>query len=202
MRQGHIAVIGAGKVGDTLATAWERAGRTVAVGVRHPADASRPATTVTEALDGADVVVLAVPGAATRSTIDINAPALAGKVVVDTTNDLSHGPTSVLSALAHLGAVVPDALGYRAFNSIGWENMANPRFGDETADLCFAGPDGAGRTTVESLITDVGFRPVYVGAGDDAHHAVDALATLWFALAFGQDRGRRLAFRVLEDDAD
>ena len=49
----------------------------------------------------------------------------------------------------------------------------------------------------EALIADVGFRPQCVGEGPDAHWAVDSLATLWFALAFGQHRGRRLAFRLL-----
>ena len=56
------------------------------------------------------------------------------------------------------------------------------------ADLFYAGPATDDRTVVESLITDVGFRPQYVGAGPDAHQAVDSLATLWFALAFGQHR--------------
>ena len=76
--------------------------------------------------------------------------------------------------------------------------MADPVFGGVVADMCFAGPV-AERAPVESVIADVGFRPQYVGAGPDALRAVDALATLWFALAFVQQRGRRLAFRLLSD---
>ena len=56
---------------------------------------------------------------------------------------------------------------------------------------------GDERAAVEALIADAGFRPQYMGEGPDAHWAVDSLATLWFALAFGQHRGRRLAFRLL-----
>jgi predicted dinucleotide-binding enzyme len=75
--------------------------------------------------------------------------------------------------------------------------MAEPQFGNERADMCFAGPDSGSRAAVEQLIGDVGFRPIYVGPGADAHAAVDALATLWFALAFGRQHGRRVAVRLL-----
>jgi predicted dinucleotide-binding enzyme len=203
----RIAVIGAGSVGSTLAGAWVGRGHTVVLGSRRPDDSevteqatSIGATTATlgDAVSGADVVVCTIPGGAMEDFIDDHAGALAGRILIDATNNLANGPAGPgLSGLDHLASAVPSAEGYRAFNSVGWENMADPRFGSETADLCFAGPDGAGRATVEQLITDVGFRPVYVGAGADAHHAVDALATLWFALAFGQQKGRRVALRVL-----
>ncbi len=49
---------------------------------------------------------------------------------------------------------------------------------------------------MEGLISGVGLRPVRVG-GLDQLGLVDMLAGLWFALAFGQGHGRRLAFKVL-----
>lgn len=206
-----MTVLGAGSVGATLARAWARAGRAIAVGVRSPdADTVQQlvaelgsdahATTPDAAINASRIIVLAVPGAAARAVVETYAPALADRVVVDATNDLSSGHASdSLSSLQRLGEVAPTAHGFRAFNSVGWENMAEPSFGDEVADLFFAGPDDDTRPTVERLIADVGFRPVYVGGGADAHRAVDALATLWFALAFGQHRGRRLALRMLSD---
>jgi hypothetical protein len=39
-------------------------------------------------------------------------------------------------------------------------------------------------------------RPVYVG--EDQEELLDAVFRLWIALAVGQKRGRRLAFRLLE----
>jgi hypothetical protein len=46
------------------------------------------------------------------------------------------------------------------------------------------------------LIQDVGLRPVRLG---DLRQVglVDAIGSLWFALAFGQGMGRNLAFKVL-----
>ena len=49
---------------------------------------------------------------------------------------------------------------------------------------------------VETLITDVGLRPVFVGS--DQEELIDALFRLWIALAMGQGRGRRLALRLID----
>ena len=207
-----VSVLGAGSVGATLARALARAGRTVTVGVRHP-DAEQvralvaelggraTATTPGEALRASRIVIAAVPGPSLPELVDEHATELAGRVVIDATNNLS-GDTAAqgMSALPRLAEVVPSAFGYRAFNSVGWENMADPVFDGVVADMCFSGPADE-RAAVESVIADVGFRPQYVGAGPDALRAVDALATLWFALAFGQQRGRRLALRLLTDAA-
>ena len=205
-----VAVLGAGSVGGTLARALARAGRAVTIGVRHP-DAEQvqallaelgphgAAATPDEAVRTARIIVAAVPGPALPALIDSVATELAGKVIIDASNNLTGGPAAEgMSALPHLAEVVPSAFGYRAFHSVGWENMADPVFGGLVADMCFAGPV-AERPAVEAVIADVGFRPQYVGAGPDALRAVDALATLWFALAFGQQRGRRLALRLLSD---
>jgi 8-hydroxy-5-deazaflavin:NADPH oxidoreductase len=195
-----IAVIGAGNVGRTLATAWAAAGHRVLVGSRTPEKEEAPAgTSVTDpeaAIEGSRVVVYTIPGAAMPDVLAAHAPALDGRIVIDATNNMASGQAGELSALGHLPA---GALGFRAFNSVGWENMANPVVGGVTADMIFAGPDGAERETVGALIADVGFRPVYAGADPAAFAAVDSLAGLWFALAFGRGYGRRLAFRVLTD---
>jgi predicted dinucleotide-binding enzyme len=90
---------------------------------------------------------------------------------------------------------VPNVRYARAFNSLGWENFAEPDFDGVPADLLFATADAADRTPVEELISAVGLRPVYLGAGKQ--DAVDHALPLWFALM--QERGnRRIAFRVLE----
>jgi 8-hydroxy-5-deazaflavin:NADPH oxidoreductase len=194
-----IAVIGAGPVGRTLAAAWVKAGHQVAIGSRTPESATVPAgAAVTEpvaALEEARVAVYTVPGAAMPELLAAHTVALDGRIVIDATNNMTAGGQE-LSALRHL----PDgAIGFRAFNSVGWENMADPVLGGEVADMFYAGPDSAERETVSGLIADVGFRPVYAGASPAAFAAVDSVAGLWFALAIGGHLGRRLAFRVLTD---
>lgn len=205
-----VTVLGAGPVGAAIAKALARAGHPVTLGVRHP-DASSVHQLVAELGSGSGTapdaairasrsVIAAIPGTSMHGLIDAYAGELDGKIVIDATNDLSAGHASGrLSSLPYLAEKVRSALGYRAFNSIGWENIANPRCGDAVADLFYAGPATDERAAVEALIADVGFRPQYVGEGPDGHRAVDSLATPWFALAFGQHRGRHLAFQLPTD---
>jgi predicted dinucleotide-binding enzyme len=84
----------------------------------------------------------------------------------------------------------------RAFNTLGGENMAEPRFADGPADMFFSAPEGD-RGTLEEIIEGVGLRPVYVG--EDEERLIDALFELWIALAVKQGRGRRLALRLLQE---
>jgi len=200
----RIAVLGAGNIGGTLGRKWVAAGHHVAFGVTDPgspraqalaAEVGEAATIggVAEALDGAEVAVLAVPGGAVDELIRTHAVRLDGKAVVDASNRMGGG---AMNSVAALSAAAPAAHVYRAFNSLGWENFADPVFNGVQADLFYAGPDGGSRETVERLIADIGLRPVYVGGPDQAG-VVDAVTSLWFALALGQRRGRRLAFKML-----
>jgi 8-hydroxy-5-deazaflavin:NADPH oxidoreductase len=186
-----IAVIGAGNIGRTLGGKWSAAGHNVVYGVRQPGE---PATaTVADAVAAAEVVVLAVPGAAATEVIASLGSDLAGKVVVDATNDVQgSGKLHALDELADGAHPV------RAFNTLGWENFADPVVGGVTADLLYAAEEGVARETAERLIRDVGLEPVWVG-GVDAFDVVDSVTRLWFTLAFQRKLGRRLAFKVLRD---
>jgi 8-hydroxy-5-deazaflavin:NADPH oxidoreductase len=86
----------------------------------------------------------------------------------------------------------PGASYARAFNTLGWENFADPLPG---TDLFFASDPDA-RATVEELISTIGLGPVYVG-GADAVRAVDSLLGLWFALT-QQTGTRKIAFRLVK----
>lgn len=204
MTELRVAVLGAGNIGGTLGRKWVAAGRQVAFGVSDPGSPRAEAlrgevgenatiSGVEQALDGAEVVVLAIPGRAVDELIQTQSGRLAGKTIIDATNRMGGGP---MNSVAALSAAAPSAHVYRAFNSLGWENFAEPVFGGVQADLFYAGPDDAARETVEQLIGDIGLRPVYVG-GTDQVGIVDAVTSLWFALALGQKKGRRLAFKML-----
>lgn len=202
-----IAILGAGNIGGTLGQAWIAAGHQVAFGVRDPrsqkvqAYQKETGTTakigsVSEALAGnPDVVVLAVPGTAMDETIIAHARQLDGRLIIDAANRPGGGPAN---SLATLQEQTPHARVYRAFNSLGWENLAHPQFAGVPADLFYCGPDGETRTALEQLIAEVGLRPIWVG-GNEQVSLVDSVARLWITLAFGQQRGRHLAFKLLSD---
>lgn len=187
----RVAIIGRGIIGQTLAGKLRSSGVQVVVGVRSTPTADHELP-VPEAVAGADAVVVAIPGAEVGPFAEANAEALTGHLIIDATNNV--GGQTLNSARAIAGHV-PTARYVRAFNTLGWENFENPTFGDETADLFYAGPE-ADRDTVESLIAAVGLRPVYLG-DSQAVPLVDSLVGLWFTLM--RIRGNRnIAFRMLE----
>jgi len=198
-----IAVMGAGNIGGTLGRKWMAAGHDVRFGVSSPArygelaDLGAEVTSAADAADGAEVVVLAVPGAAVADVLAEAATSLDGTIVIDATNNVRGG--GPLNASAAVASVAPRASYYRAFNTLGWESFATPTFPDgQRADLFYAGPDGAGKQTVERLISDIGLRSIWVG-GPDHVETVDGVTRLWFALVMGQHLPRHTAFHVLSD---
>jgi len=196
-----IAILGTGNIGSTLGKKWAKAGHTVYFGTRNPQKseiqslvkslgANARAATHDEAIRAAEVVLFAVPGNAMDETITANASALTGKIIIDAANKIS---SPVIDSFATFTAQVPTAKLYRAFNNYGWENFETPL---PDSDLFYCGTDGESRKAVETLIADVGLRPVYLG-GTDQVGLVDSILKLWFALSSGQKKGRHLAFKVL-----
>jgi len=186
-----IAVIGTGKIGGTLGGRWQAAGHEVVYGSRAGSGegpGGAPLMTVGDALTGADVVLLAVPGGAAAEVAAANGAALDGKVVIDAVNRIGEPEVNSRAAIT---AAAPQARYVRAFNTLGWENFAGPPPG---AALFFAA-DPSARATAEELITAVGLEPVFAGDAD-ATATVDALLPLWFALVKHNGGNRKVALRI------
>jgi len=204
MNELRIAVLGAGNIGGTLGRKWVLAGHKISFGVNNPVSDRAQALrselgskviigSVDDALVDNDVVVMALPGKAMDETITKHTAQLDGKIIIDTANRLGGGP---MNSFATFQTHTPHAQVFRAFNTLGWENFVAPVFDGIQADLFYCGPDGDARTVAEQLIEDVGLRPMRLGDVDQVG-LVDSVASLWFALALGQGKGRQLAFKVL-----
>jgi 8-hydroxy-5-deazaflavin:NADPH oxidoreductase len=194
-----IAVLGTGKIGGTLGRAFARAGHDVTFGAREPgetdaaADTSATVTDIASAIGFAEVVVLAVPGGAVAGLAREHGQALGGKLVVDAANNIAGaGPANSHDAVT---AAAPGIRYARAFNTLGFENLQNPRYGDVVGDMFFSSPE-ADRGTLQQLIEAVGLRPVYLG--DGTHALLDDLLRIWFTLSrlSGQ---RHFALKVVGD---
>jgi predicted dinucleotide-binding enzyme len=193
-----IAVLGTGRIGSTLGRAFARAGHDITFGARDPQrdayaddDSGARVADIAGALDGADVVVLAVPGPAVAGLVREHAQAFGGVLVVDCANNVAGpGPANSHDVIT---AAAPGVRYARAFNTLGVENLQDPRFGDTVADMFFSSSE-SDRGTVEELIEAVGLRPVWLG--DDAQNLLDGVLRLWFTLS--GLRGRHLAFKVLD----
>jgi hypothetical protein len=142
-----------------------------------------------EAIEEAEVILLAVPGQAVPDLLQEEGAALAGKVVIDAVNRIG---APEFDSRALIAAAAPSARYVRAFNSLGWENFADPVPG---AAMFFAA-DPEARAAAEELISAVGLEPAFVG-DPSATATVDALLPLWFALVKLNGGNRRLALRVV-----
>lgn len=203
-----ISILGAGNIGGTIGKKWAAGGHEVVFGVRDvcapkvkqlldSVEGKASATMVADAVTGSEVVLLAIPGKAVEATVIALSKALDGKIIIDATNKIGQ---PVMHSLSVLKTHAPNAKLFRVFNSLGWESFAEPVIAAAQADLFYCGDEGAAQTIVDSLITDVGIRPIYIGNLDQAP-IVDAVGSLWFALAIHQGHGRHLAFKMLKGGA-
>jgi predicted dinucleotide-binding enzyme len=190
----RIAVIGKGKIGGSLGSKWLAAGHDVVYGARDGSGegpSGAPVRGIGDAINHADVVVLAVPGQVVADVVKEQAAALAGKTVIDAVNRMG---AAEFDSRAIIAGAVPSARYVRAFNTLGWENFASPLPG---ANLFFAA-DPEARATAEELISAVGLEPAFLGDAT-ATATVDALLPLWFGLVKLNGGNRRVALRVVTE---
>jgi 8-hydroxy-5-deazaflavin:NADPH oxidoreductase len=168
----EITVVGPGRIGGNIARRLARAGHAVTVCFsRDPAAlADRAAewgvraAAPAEAVAGAEVVVVSVPWGALEEALE-QAGSLAGKIVVDTTNQFGPGPKPAdgQTAAAFNAARMPGARYTKSFNTL------TSAFQEATADrtprvvqwLC--GDDAEAKAVVAGLIRDAGYAPVDLG---------------------------------------
>ena len=189
-----IAVIGKGNIGGSLGSKWLAAGHDVVYGARDGSGegpGGAPVRTIGDALKDADVVVLAVPGQVVADVVTEHGAALAGKTVIDAVNRVG---APEFDSRAIIAQAAPQARYVRAFNSLGWENFANPMPG---SNMFFAANPDA-RATAEELIEAIGLEPAFVGDAS-ATGTVDGLLPLWFALVQQNGGNRRVALRIIAE---
>ena len=179
-----IGFLGAGHMAQTLARVWLTAGHQVLLAnSRGPASLTTligelgpGATAVTPAqLVDADVVVLATQWTQTPSALasvngagDGRSP-LAGKIVVDTTNNRTGPGPEGLVDLGGRGSsevvaeLLPGARLVKAFNHLPIPSLGTLCEHPEPLALFYAGDDDEAKSVVAGLIRDLGGAPVDTG---------------------------------------
>jgi hypothetical protein len=174
-----IGIVGAGRIGGTLASLWVKAGHEVLVSSRHPAELEglarslgprARAGTPREAAAFGEVVLISVPyGALPQVGRDL-VPVLAGKVVLDTGNPYPERDGDMALEARRKGTgvasaeLLPGVRLVRAFNAISYRNLRSEsnRAGERIA-IPIAGDDQQALAVAARLVRDAGFDPVVVG---------------------------------------
>jgi predicted dinucleotide-binding enzyme len=84
----------------------------------------------------------------------------------------------------------------KAFNTVGFNIMANPAFGADRPVMFYCGDDAAAKQTVRPLVEQLGFEAVDAGPLSQAR-VLEPFALLWISLAYAQGQGRDIAFKLL-----
>jgi 8-hydroxy-5-deazaflavin:NADPH oxidoreductase len=182
-----VAIIGTGNIGSTLAANFAAGGQDFLLAGRDQEaarkiaadlDGRAEATSVDEAVDRADVLVLAVWLDAFEQLLAQYGERLAGKVIVDPTNPV--GPDSdgnyrkvipeqessgqILAGLLPAGARLVKAFGTLSAPTLSAAARQEP----ERAVLFYAADDNAAGDLVADLIRVGGYEPVRVGGLDQS----------------------------------
>lgn len=210
----QIGILGSGDVAKTLGAGFLKHGHAVMLGTREPKKLAewhgkhRDAKigSFTDAAKFGEVLVLAVKGAAALDALRLaGAPALAGKVVLDTTNPIAASPpekgvvkffTSLgESLMERLQRAYPDARFVKAFSSVGNARMVNPQFAAGPPTMFICGNDAAAKQTVTQILDQFGWEPLDMG-GVEGARAIEPLCIVWCVPGFLRNEWTH-AFKVL-----
>jgi 8-hydroxy-5-deazaflavin:NADPH oxidoreductase len=181
------AIVGLGNIGSRIATNLTKGDEDIIISERNLAKAQllaaqlggkAKAMPVDEAVEGADVLILAIYFDAIKEFVAKHRSALVGKIVVDPSNPIApdgkggfkktipadHSSGEIIAGLLPKGTELVKAFGTLAAGSLGSAANRSP----ERAVLFFATDYPEAGKAVSKLITASGFVPVSVGGIDQA----------------------------------
>jgi predicted dinucleotide-binding enzyme len=211
-----VGIIGSGVVGETLADGFLKHGYHVMRGSRDVsklqawaagAGANASIGTFEESARFGEIVVLAVKGDAAEAAVRLcGTDALAGKLVLDTTNPIAGPPVNGVlsfftdtreSLMERLQRSAPKAHFVKAFSSVGAPRMVNPQYKAGRPSMFICGNDPSAKDTARKLLDQFGWETEDMGTVEAAR-AIEPLCILWCISGFLRNEWTH-AFKVLHD---
>ena len=209
-----VGILGSGSVAKTLGTGFLRHGHEVMLGTRQRAKLEEWATqnpggvvgSFAEAVRFGTLLVLAVKGSVAAEVLRAaDAPDLAGKTVIDTTNPIADSPPTngVLKFFTNLDDSLMERLQrefasvrfVKAFSSVGAARMVNPQFKGGPPTMFICGNDEAAKKIVNDILVTFGWEVADMGSVEAAR-AIEPLCILWCIPGFLRQQWVH-AFKVL-----
>ncbi len=209
----RIAIIGAGNVGGALGKGWARCGHEIAYGVSTPAKPEHGNTAEAaggakiappaDAIQGADVIVLAVPWAAAADAI-ANCGDLQGRVLIDVTNPIRFSDSGMeldfgfdTSAGEKVAALASGALVVKTMNQVGFEVMAAVSGYPAPPAMFVASDHETAKHTAMRLVSDLGFEALDGGPLRTAR-LLEPMAMLWIEQVYQRGAPANSAFALMK----
>jgi 8-hydroxy-5-deazaflavin:NADPH oxidoreductase len=201
-----IAVIGSGNVANALGPGFAAQGNTIVYGSRNPSEQKvkdlvsktghgATAASQLDAVKGADIVVLAVPGTAAGDVVK-QLGDLSGKIVLDPTNLVNRSnpdgnldypkPAGANSNAELIQSLAPKARVVKAFNTLNVGQMTAPATAGGPITIPICGDDAQAKATIAGLVKGMGLEVVDLGPLRYAN-ALEQMLVIWGnARAHGQ----------------
>lgn len=213
-----IGVLGSGIVGRVLASAFLSEGASIMLAARsaekqelkdwQSQNAKGQIGSFADAAGFADIIVLAVQGEHAVNALELAGHSnLAGKIVIDATNPISHSLPPVNgvlqfftnaneSLMERLQEQFADARFVKAFNSVGNAFMYKPDFEGIKPTMFICGNDAEAKETVTAILDKFGWEVEDMGMVQSSR-PIEALCILWCAPGFQRNQWTH-AFKLLK----
>ncbi|RIJ70304.1 NADP oxidoreductase [Nakamurella silvestris] len=190
-----VTILGSGRVGKALATAWALSGRDVVIGTQDPARLRSTWTgpdvvilDIHQAVGSSDLVVNATPGDTSLERFTALEEELAGTVLVDVSNATTRGTDGLPGGLVHTGtslgellqAALPRTDVVKTLNTMLFSAMTAPADLGSDPTVFLSGDNGAAKARVRELLTDLGWDEAWMLdlGGIATARGVEAMALL------------------------
>jgi 8-hydroxy-5-deazaflavin:NADPH oxidoreductase len=207
-----LAVIGSGNIGKSIGAWASKIGYEVifaAKNLQHAQDAATAtgnnakSANVPQAIEQAEIVLIAVPYGAVKEVLSEAGSQLKGKVLIDATNALNADYSGLTvgftsSAAEEIAKLAPGAKVVKAFNTVFASVFAsqNPKIKGNKISVFYAGDDKEAKSKVADLINKMGFDSVDAGALKAARN-LEPMALLNISLGYGLGHGTSIGFSFL-----
>jgi 8-hydroxy-5-deazaflavin:NADPH oxidoreductase len=172
----EVTIAGAGRIGGNIARQLAGAGHALTLTFARDAGAQRAlaqelgarVAAPADAAAGAEVVVVAVPWSFLPEAL-AQLGSLAGRIVIDTTNQYGAGPLPAAgqTAAAFNASRMPGARYTKSFNTLTAAFQAETAHRDPRVVQWLCGDDDEAKAAVSGLIRDAGYEPVDLGGTAD-----------------------------------
>ena len=203
----HIAIIGTGNIGGTLAKRFADNNHSIYLGVRNADEFKGKellsysknivASTIQDAVSKAEVIIVAVPAQFAHETAK-SLGDVSGKIIIDTMNAVFMRPDGFNNTGEAILANCNSVDIVKCFNTTGFENILNPKYNNEGIDMYTAGSSERAVSIATQLAKEIGFDNVYHFGGNDKFNLIEQMAMCWINLAIIQKQGRDIAFKIIK----
>lgn len=201
----NVALIGEGKITESVASSLAAAGHDVYIGIKS--DNAYISNQLFE--EHENVFVTSIENAAIIGDVimitsicdDVREVAymledVRTKVIIDFASINFLRPGKYYNTAAAIKTITSSPHVVKVFNCAGYEGLLNEDRKDDAIKIFMAGDSRKGKEVAKIIVRDLGFNYCHDFGGDDSMNLLDEMAICWHKLAAKQRLDNTLAFKI------